>query len=169
MSKTREIIAHSTRVLCNSAFAISVALWVAASVPHASAAGTARLEVTIALASHSARAAPPGFDKRLLFAKSGLMRTGYRTFTYVRRYPLRVAEGKATRLSLGGKISVVLGFKGFIGPQGRRIQYYLETYSGKKRQARIYYSISKGGAPAITGIDQPGGQRAYVLIVRAPK
>lgn len=169
MSKTREIVAYSVRIFWNSAFAISVALGVAASMRHACATETARLEVTIAVASHSASSSPRGLDKRLLFAKSGLMRTGYRTFTYMRRYSPRIAEGKTTKISLGGKISVVIGFKGFIGAGSRRIQYYLETYSGKKRQARVYYSISKGGAPAITGIDQPGGRRAYVLIVRAPK
>ncbi len=165
MSKSRKNIAPPKRILWNPLFATSIALGIAASVPQVSAVETARLEVITAIASRSGS----GVDKRLAFAKGGLLRTGYSRFTYSRRYLLRLATGKGRKLSLGQKISVVIGFKGLVGSKGERVQYYLETYSGKKRQARVYYSIAKGGAPAITGIDQPGARRAYVVIVRAPK
>jgi len=165
MSKSRKIIAYPKRILWRPLFATSIALGIAASVPQVSAVETARLEVIIAIASRSGS----GVDKRLTFARRGLLRTGYSSFTYSRRYLLRLAKEQRRKLSLGPKISVVIGFKGLVGPKGERVQYYLETYSGKKRQARVYYSISKAGAPAITGIDQPGAARAYVVIVRAPK
>ncbi|NQT83851.1 hypothetical protein HQ563_12550 [bacterium] len=154
-------------LLRNCVFAIAIAVALAASAPRASAVEIGQLEVTVAQASRSSSGAR--IDKRLNFAKTGLLRTAYNVFTYIGRYPLRLAEGKTRRLSIGGKISVVIGFKGFVGPGRKRVQYYLETYSGKKRQARIYYSVSRGGAPAITGIDQPGGRGAYVVIIRAPK
>jgi hypothetical protein len=167
MSKNHQRMPYAARLLRVSVFALSVAVGIAAWAPRASAAEVAELEVTLAQASRSESGVH--IDKALLFAKTGLLRTGYNTFTYVRQYSLRLAKGNARKISLGREVSIVIGLTGFVGPGDQRIQYYLETYRGKKRQARVHYSVSRGGVPAITGIDQPGGQRAHVVIVRAPK
>jgi hypothetical protein len=167
MSKTGRITKYSIRLLIKSVFVIPIVLGVTAFVPRASAAEVVRLEIVLAEASRSSSGL--SIDKRLIFAKAGLLRTSYNKFTYIRRHPLTLGKGKPTKLTLGGKVSVVIEFKGFVGSKRDRIQYYLETYWGKKRQAGVYYSVSRGGAPAITGIDQPGTGRAYVIIVRALK
>ena len=169
MSKTPETesIGRAARALRSCALLVSGLLCLCTLAAVASAAEVARLDVVVAEASRSSSGL--SIDKRLTFAKGGLLRTSYNRFTYIRRYPLSLAKGKLTRLPIGGEVSITIEFKGFVGSKSDRIQYYLETFRGKKRQAGIHYSVSKGGAPAITGIDQPRGGKAYVVIVRAPK
>ncbi len=167
MSKTHKSIRRAARSIRNCVVLVSGILALSTLAAVASAAEVARLDVVVAEASRSSSGL--SIDKRLTFAKSGLLRTSYNRFTFIRRYPLSLAKEKPTKLPLGGNVSIVIGFKGFVGSKSDRIQYYLETFWGKKRQAGIHYSVSKGGAPAITGIDQPRGGKAYVVIVRAPK
>jgi hypothetical protein len=167
MASTGKTILHPTRAVRGWAFAVSIALWAATFAPQVAGAEAARLDVILAEASRSSSG--PSIDRRLIFAKAGLLRTSYNTFRYLRRYPLKLTTGKPTRLALDKNLSIVIEFRGFVGSRKDRMQYYLETYWGKKRQAGVHYSVSKGGAPAITGIDQPGKGRAYVIIVRAPK
>ena len=137
----------------------------AAGVFAASSSGAeiVKFDVTIARASRSGNAV----DKRLTFAKKGLLGYGYTNFTYVGNYRFALAEGKEKKFSVGRGISAVLKLRGLI-EKSERVQYSLTFHAGKKKAPRINWSVSRNGEPGINALRQ-SGDWAYMIIVRALK
>ena len=107
MASAGRIVFHPARAAGGWAFAVSMALWAATFAPRVAGAESARFDVILAEASRSSSG--PSIDKRLVFAKAGLLRnTPYNTFKYLRRYPLKLTRDNPRKLSLDKNLSIVL-------------------------------------------------------------
>jgi hypothetical protein len=163
MSNSRKITSYRKRLSRVATLAMTAAVGAGVFAASTSGAETVKFDITIARASRSGNA----IDKRLAFAKKGLLGYGYTNFTYIRNYSFALAEGKEQKFSVGQGISAELKLQGLI-EKSERVQYSLTFHAGKKNAPRINWSVSRNGEPGINALRQ-SGDWAYMIIVRALK